>query len=129
MKIKAAALVAFLFLAAGVPALARKNPPRAFQLRNMVTLNGAQVPAGIYEMTWETHGSKARVTLRQNGKFVATAQGVWAKNGIKYSEDEALLRVNSDGTRSLIEIRISGAPRAIVFTEGDNTVHYSAMKP
>jgi hypothetical protein len=60
---------------------------------------------------------------------VATAPAVWAKNGVKYGVDEALLRVNSDGSKSLIEIRIAGAPRAIVFMNTDATVHYSAMKP
>jgi hypothetical protein len=98
-------------------------------LRDAVTLNGAQVSAGIYELAWETHGSTARVTLSKNGQFVATAPAVWAKNRVKYSEDQALLRVNSDGSRSLIEIRIAGQARAIVFAEADAPVRYSTMKP
>jgi hypothetical protein len=69
------------------------------------------------------------VTLRKDGQFVATAPGAWVKNGVKYTEDQALLRMNSDGTKSLIEIRIAGAARAIVFANTDVTVHYSAMKP
>jgi hypothetical protein len=129
MKIKAAAIATLILLAASFSFAAKKKPPRPFQLRDVVILNGAQVPAGIYELTWETHGSIARVTLRQDGKFVATAQGAFVKNGVKFTEDEALLRVNSDGTKSLIEIRIAGAARAIVFNQTDATVHYSAMKP
>lgn len=129
MKIKAAVLTTMILLGVGFPVLAKKNPPRPFRLRDAVTLNGAQVPAGIYELTWETHGSTARVTLSKDGQFVATAPAAWAKNGVKYSEDQALLRVNSDGTRSLIEIRIAGEARAIVFADTDTTVHYSAMKP
>jgi hypothetical protein len=120
---------ALILLIAISPVWAKKLPPRPFQLRDPVLLNGAEVPAGIYELTWETHGSNARVTLRKNGQFVATAPAVWAKNGVKYAEDEALLRVNSDGSKSLIEIRIAGAPRAIVFANTDATVHYTAMKP
>jgi hypothetical protein len=128
MKIKVAVLTISMLLAASLPALARKNPPRPFRLRDVVILNGAQVPAGTYELTWETHGSTVRATLTKDGQFVATAQGAWVKNGVKYAEDEALLRVNSDGTRSLIEIRIAGAPRAIVFNNTDGTVHYSAKQ-
>jgi hypothetical protein len=128
MKIKVAVLSALILLAATFPVLAKKNPPRPFFLRDAVTLNGAQVPAGIYELTWETHGSTARVSLSKNGQFVATAPAVWSKNGLKYAEDQALLRVNSDGTRSLIEIRIAGEARAIVFADADAPVHYSAMK-
>jgi hypothetical protein len=129
MKRNIVVFTALILLAASIPAHAKKNPPRAFQLRDVVTLNGAQVPAGIYQLTWETHGSTARVTLSKDGKFVATAEGISVRSGVKYLEDEALLRVNSDGTRSLIEIRMAGASRAIVFNHSDITVHYTAMKP
>jgi len=120
--------IALILLAMSFPVAAKKNPPRPFQLREAVILNRAQVPPGIYELTWETIGSTARVTLRKDGKFVATAEGVLVKNGIKYGEDQALLLVNSDGTKSLIEIRIAGEAKAIVFNQTDNVVHYSAMK-
>jgi hypothetical protein len=126
---KALLLPALVLLLASTRVWGKKNPPRPFLLRDVVILNGAQVPAGTYELTWETHGSTARATLRKDGQFVATAPGAWVKNGVKYTEDEALLRVNSDGTKSLIEIRIAGAPRAIVFNDTDVTVHYSAKQP
>jgi hypothetical protein len=111
-----------------MPALAKKNPPRPFQLRQEVVLNGAQVPAGTYELSWETQGSKVQVTLRKEGKFVAIADGALVKSGRKYNEDEALLRVNSDGSKSLIEIRIAGADKAIVLNSAGTIVRYTAMK-
>jgi hypothetical protein len=115
-------------LLASSPVWAKKNPPRPFSLPFVVILNGAQVPAGTYELTWETRGSAARATLWKDGRFVATAPGAWVKNGAKYSEDAALLRVNSEGSKSLVEIRIAGAAGAIVFDDTANTVHYSATK-
>jgi hypothetical protein len=54
--------------------------------------------------------------------------GAWVKNGVRYTEDAALLRVNSEGSKSLVEIRIAGAAGAIVFDDTANTVHYSATK-
>jgi hypothetical protein len=126
---KAVLVPALIVLLASIPVWAKKNPPRQFMLRDLVILNGAQVPAGLYELTWETHGSTAGVTLRKDGQFVATAHGAWVKNGIKFTEDAALLRVNFDGTKSLIEIRIAGESRAIVFDHTDVTVHYSALRP
>src|ERR1700680_2090778 len=122
-------LPVLILLLANTPVWAKKNPPRPFRLRDEVILNGAQVPAGTYELNWETHSSTARVTLWKDGEFVATAPGAWVKNGVKYTEDQALLRVNSDGTKSLIEIRIAGAARTIVFANTEVTVHYSAMQP
>ena len=129
MKIKASVVTVLVLLVASFPASAKKIPPRPFQLRDVVFLNGAEVPAGKYELTWEPRGSTVRVTLWKGGLFVATAEGAFVKNGVRFTEDEALLRVNSDGTRSLIEIRIAGAARAIVFNHPDFTVRYTAMKP
>jgi hypothetical protein len=123
---KVIALVVLLL--ASSPVWAKKNPPRPFSLPFVVTLNGAQVPAGTYELTWETNGSAARATLWKDGRFVATAPGAWVKSGGRYSEDAALLRVDSEGSKSLVEIRIAGAAGAIVFDPTGNTVHYSATK-
>ena len=106
----------------------KKTPPHPFSLPFVVNLNGAQVPAGAYELTWETQGSAARATLWKDGRFVATASGAWVKSGVKYSEDAALVRLNSEGSRSLVEIRIGRTARAIVFDPTGNTVHYSATK-
>ena len=126
---RALLLPVMILLLVNTPVWAKKNPPRPFRLRDAVILNGAQVPPGTYELTWETRSSTARVTLWKDGQFVATAPGAWVKNGVKYREDEALLRVNSDGTKSLIEIRIAGAARAIVFDQPQVTIGYSAKQP
>ena len=120
--------IGLVLLIAISPVWGKKNPPHPFSLPFVVNLNGAQVPAGIYELTWETQGSAARATLWKDGRFVATAPGTWVKNGAKYSEDAALLRVNSEGSKSLVEIRLGGTARAIVFDPSGNTVHYSATK-
>jgi hypothetical protein len=120
--------LALVLLITTSPVWGKKNPPHALSLPYVVNLNGAQVPAGAYELTWETQGSAARATFWKDGRFVATAPGAWVKGGVKYSEDEALVRVNSEGSRSLVEIRIAGTARAIVFDPTGNTVHYSATK-
>jgi hypothetical protein len=120
--------IALVLLITTSPVWGKKTPPHPFSLPFVVNLNGAQVPAGIYELTWEIQGSAARATLWKDGRFVATAPGAWVKSGVKYSEDEALIRLNSEGSRSLVEIRIGGTARAIVFDPTGNTVHYSATK-
>ena len=120
--------IVLVLLVATSPVWGKKNPPHPLSLPFVVNLNGAQVPAGTYELTWETQGSEARATLWKNGRFVATAPGSWVKSGVKYSEDEVLIRANSEGSRSLVEIRIAGTARAIVFDPAGNTVHYSTTK-
>jgi hypothetical protein len=125
---KTALLSVLIVFLASRPVWAKKNPPRPFVLPVVVSLNGAQVPMGKYELTCETHGSAARVTLLKDGQFVATAPGIWVKTGIKYSVDEMLVRINSDGSRSLTEIRIAGTARAIVLDQTDGTIHYTDLQ-
>ena len=93
---------------------ARANESRPFFLPTTVTMNGAEIPAGLYDLSWESHNSAVRVMLSKDGRFFATAQGTWVKNAVQYSNDAALLRVNSDGSRSLIEIRLAGVKKSIV---------------
>jgi hypothetical protein len=47
------------------------------------------------------------------------------KYGIKPKEDQALLQVNSDGTRSLREIRLMGFARTIVLDDANPVLQVS----
>ena len=116
MKIKQAVSIFFvILLAASLPVYASNSRP--FFLRSSVTINGAVVPAGEYQLSWESHSSNVNVTLSKDGQFVAGIQGTWVKHGIKYTGDAALVQVNPDGSRSLVEIRIAGTKRTIVFSD------------
>jgi hypothetical protein len=128
MNWKAATLAAFILLTASIPTLAKKYPPRPFELSQTVFLNGAEVPAGVYSLIWETNGTHARITLEKNGNFVATAEGSFVKSGFKSNQDAAVLLVNPDGSKSLMEIRIADSAKAIVLKSGGEVVHYSAAK-
>jgi hypothetical protein len=112
-RLVAQTLVILLF----VCSLARANKSRPFYLRTAVTMNGVEVAPGTYDLSWESQNSKVRVTLWKHGLFFATAQGTWVKNGVKYPGDAALLRVNSDGSRSLVEIRLAGVKKSIVLED------------
>jgi hypothetical protein len=128
MNTKVAAFIALILLTATVPVRAKKIPPRPFFLRTPVNLNGAEIQEGLYELTLESGDSVVRVTLWRDGQFFATAPGIWVKNGSKYTEDSALLRVNSDGSRSLIEIRFAGTAKTIVLNRPEATIRVSAKK-
>ena len=128
MNAKVAVLAVLFVLAASVPVRAKKIPPRPFFLRTPVTMSGAEIPEGLYELKLESSNSAVRVTLCRDGRFVATALGAWVKSGTKYTEDAALLRVNSDGSRSLVELRFAGAAKTIVLRKPDATIRVSARK-
>jgi hypothetical protein len=126
MNIKAATITILLLLAAISPATAKKNQARLLFLETPVTMNGAEIPRGIYELTLQSDNSSVRVTLWKNGQFVATAPGVWAKSGVKYTENALLLRVNSDGSRTLTEIRLADNTRTIVLKDSGTVLRSSA---
>ena len=128
MNAKVTVLAVLFLLAASVPVTSKKIPPGPFFLPTPVTLNGAEVPEGLYELKLESSHSTVRVTLCRDGRFVATALGAWVKNGAKYTEDSALLHVNSDGSRSLIEIRFAGARKTIVLNRPEATIRVAASK-
>jgi hypothetical protein len=121
MKFQTVALTA-LMVSASIPASAKLIPPRPLFLDRDITVDGAQVPHGIYTLALESHGASVRATLLKEGQFVATAHGTWVRHGIKYSEDAVLLKVNPDGTRSLTEIRLAGSAKTIVI-DGPSAIH------
>jgi hypothetical protein len=47
------------------------------------------------------------------------------RHGVKYREDAVLLQVNSDGTRSLMEIRLAGSAKTIVLDNQNPILHIS----
>jgi len=124
MKIKIVVFATLILLAASSPILARKSPARALFLDSPLKLNGAEIPEGMYQLNLESTNSHVRITLLRDGQFVATASGVWVKGGVKYKENTLLLRVNSDGSRSLIEIRLAGSAKTIVLNDSDTIIRF-----
>jgi hypothetical protein len=125
MKVKTIVPAMAILLLASFPLHAKKNS-RPFYLRIAASMNGAEIPSGIYDISWESEKIGVRVTLWKNGQFFATAKGDWVKHGVKYTDDAVVLRVNSDGSRSLVEIRIAGVKKTIVLGTVDPIVQIGA---
>ena len=107
-KYLARALALFLFVS--LPAFANN-----FRTADpVVTPNGTQIPAGVYEVTYKSHSPTATVTFKQGGRVVATLDGKWVDRDIKYDSDALVYDTNPDGTRTLIEIRFAGKKQALV---------------
>jgi hypothetical protein len=123
---KAAVLCSVVLLSASVSVSANKNSAVYFFLPAPIVLDGAQLPEGMYQLTMESSGSAVRVSWWKDGRFVATAHGAWVKSGQKYKENSILLRVNSNGSRSLIELRVAGIARSIVLKNSGETVQFTA---
>jgi hypothetical protein len=112
------ALIAF----PGLSSSAKVTSPRPLFLERDVTLNGAPVPHGMYNLALESHGESVVATLWRENHVIATAHGTWVKHGVKYTQDAVLLKVNRDGTRSLVEIRIAGSDKTIAIDDENRTL-------
>jgi hypothetical protein len=85
----------------------------SLQLPNAVTVSGKQLSAGEYSVKWDGNGPNVELNILQGKKVVATTSARLIDLSQKSSLDNALVKNNADGTRSLSEIRFSGKKYAL----------------
>lgn len=91
---------------------------RTLSFKTPVTLNGAEMKPGFYEVQWVSHSPDATVTFRRNGEVIATAAGKWVERDSKPPADSVVYTNNQDGTHTLKELRFGGMKQVLVFGEG-----------
>jgi hypothetical protein len=102
-----------LFLLVSLPAFA--NNLNTLQTSDsVVTPKGAEIPAGVYEVTYMSHSPTATVTFKQGKRVVATVDGKWVDRDVEYKNNAIVYRTNPEGTRTLIEIRFAGKKQALL---------------
>jgi len=108
-----------LFVATGVAANAgaqSKNSGNVL-LRYDVTVAGAHLAGGKYNIQWQTHSPEATVSFLQGSKVVATAEGKMVERETRYASNEVVYETTANGAKTLQEIRFKGSNRVIVFNE------------
>ena len=111
-------LIAALFVVLiASPCMARTTSTTLLEFPTPIIVNGALVPSGIYRLTWETHATSVNIAIWKGATFMAGGEGAWVKEGTRFPGNAILLRVNSDGSRSLAEIRLAGFNKSIVLTD------------
>jgi hypothetical protein len=99
-----------LLLATGAFAAVNKG---SLQLSNPVTVSGTQLSAGEYSVKWDGNGPNVELNILKGNKVVATTPARLVDLSQKQSVDNAVVKSNADGTRSLAEIRFSGKKFAL----------------
>jgi hypothetical protein len=90
---------------------------RSLTFSSGLTVNGARLPVGDFVITWESYIPDAIVKFEKEGTIVGTAEGKWEKRSVKYEDDAIVYRKNSDGSRTLLELRFAGMSQALVFVK------------
>ena len=88
---------------------------RDFTFISGLTLSGASLPVGDFTISWESYLTEAKVKFAQGNYVLATANGQWVKQPVKYHRDEYVYVRSNNGSRLLREIHFSGLDRALVF--------------
>ena len=115
-----------LLLACGVTSLAGKSQTVTFH--NDIVVNGTTLSAGKFVVRWGTDSPEATVEFVQHHKVVVSAQGRVEQRSKPYDRDSVLSNTNSDGTKSLVEIRSAYSNKVLILTQRDLTLKASAGK-
>ena len=106
-------LIVAIFALACLPAFAGHS--HTFQTKaSVMTPDGTQIPAGVYQVNCQSHSPTATVTFKQDKKVVATIEGHWVERGENFEDDSIVYQQNADGMPTLTEIRFAGRNQALV---------------
>jgi len=89
----------------------------SLQLSEPVNVAGKQLPAGDYNLKWEGNGPNVELSILKGKAVVTKAPARLVDLSQTASSDAAVTKINSDGSRSLAEIRFSGKKQALAIGE------------
>ena len=84
------------------------NNKGSLQVDNPVTVNGKSLAAGEYTVKWEGAGPNVELNIMKGKNVVATVPAHMLDLEQSPSRDSIVTNTNSDGHKSLSEIRFSG---------------------
>jgi hypothetical protein len=110
-KISKGLLLGFaLLLATSVFAATNKG---SLQVTDPLTVNGKQLPAGDYIVKWDGAGPNVELNIMHGKNVVATVPAHMVDLDQSPNRDSLITNVNSDGRKSLNEIRFGGKKFAL----------------
>ena len=111
------ALISGLALMALLGAIVFAKGSGTINLRHAASLDGTQLEAGQYELSWEEHSPQATVTLSRGKNVVVTAQGRLEERKVKYDLNTMVFETAPNGSQIIREFRLAGTKKAVVFVE------------
>ena len=85
----------------------------SLQTMSDVTVSGKKIPAGEYSVKWEGTGSNVQVSILKGKTVLATTPAHLVDLSQPPSNDSAVVVTNSDGSKSLAEVRFGGKKYAL----------------
>lgn len=85
----------------------------ALQVNNTVSVNGKQLEAGDYSVTWDGTGPDVQLNIMKGKKLVAQTGAKVVSMEKAPAGDQAIVVRNTDGSATLKEIRFGGKKFAL----------------
>jgi hypothetical protein len=114
LRLAAVAAVLLLTVSGFAASDAHKGTLQVF---DAVQVNGKQLPAGEYQVKWEGNGPNVEATIIKSGKVVTTLPAHVVDLPEKAPTDTSVVSKNTDGSRSLTQIRFGGKKFALAVGE------------
>src|SRR5277367_6255974 len=93
----------------------------SLQLFDSAKVAGQTLGAGEYAVKWEGTGSNVQLNILKGSKVIASTPARLVDLNQATGSDSAVLKNNSDGSRSLAEIRFGGKKYAIAIGDESAT--------
>ena len=85
----------------------------SMQLFDAVQVNGSQLAAGQYQVQWEGSGPNVELSIVQGKKVLAKTPARLLTLDAKPGNDAVVTNKNTDGSKSVSEIRFAGKKYAL----------------
>jgi hypothetical protein len=92
----------------------------SLQIYDTITVAGKQLPAGTYTAKWEGNGPAVELSILKGKNVVATVPAQMVTLPRSLDHDSAVVSTNSDGSRSLSEVRFAGKNYSLQLTSGSS---------
>ncbi len=105
-------------MAFGFPAFAAAahQTSAKLELFEPTSLNGTELAAGTYRLSWTGSGTDVAVTVTKEGKVVAETRGKLVEMGHKAQDDAVVTKKDTAGHAKLEEVRFGGKKSELVFS-------------
>lgn len=104
-----------MFLMTAVSMEAARSKSKVLFVPYEGSVAGKSLSSGLYRVKCETNGANATLTFQLGHKVIATIEGKVANRSEKYVRNEVVYNVNANGSRSIIEIRLSHPSQVVIF--------------
>jgi hypothetical protein len=82
-----------------------------------MSLNGKELSAGHYKITWDEGSPETAVTVAKDGKVVAEGKGKLVERDTPALDDAVVSHKSASGSPTLSEIRFRGKKAVLVLSE------------